>query len=185
MASRASDKKRSRTPRTESSSSLFSDRSGQSERSGRLSTQKHIQVLQLNPVGIRFQDLSTFDNQPPVLEALLDTIDVMMEGKGIVPPSLRRPLLDAAQSHKDLTWASRSNDYFADLRDSYGHTPSPDTALHVLAAARRMQCARTSRRQLEPRSAPASSGAGIPTAGPVAFQTACQLHGQVSPKLCL
>ena len=59
----------------------------------------------------------------------------MMEGKGMVPPSLRQPLLDAAQSHKDLRWASRSNDYFADIRDSYGHTPSPDTVLRAVAAA--------------------------------------------------
>ncbi|KND86218.1 hypothetical protein TOPH_09160 [Tolypocladium ophioglossoides CBS 100239] len=135
---RASHHKRIQTPGSESSYSLSdqSRRSFQSsERSGRLSPQKHMRTLKLNPKGVKFGDLSHSDDKPPSLEALLETVDVIMEGRGIVATSAREALTLAARSHKDLKWACRGGDYFSDSPDIVGCTPPPEAVLSVMAAA--------------------------------------------------
>ncbi|KAH7261572.1 hypothetical protein BKA59DRAFT_539321 [Fusarium tricinctum] len=89
----------------------------------------------LDPRGIDFQDLVLFENKPQGLEELLDAIELIMEGKGIVSTSQQEELTKASKLSKDFKWAGRGGDYFSDDRDSIGHTPSPDAVSRVLAAA--------------------------------------------------
>lgn len=112
-----------------------SGQSRQSERSGRLSTQKHLQLLRLGPHGIKFRDLTHFEDKPHSLEVLLEVVDIVMEGRGILSSSARKELELAAQSHTDFKWVLRSSGYFSDARDNVGHTPSFEDVLTVVAAA--------------------------------------------------
>ncbi|KAK5987432.1 hypothetical protein PT974_11559 [Cladobotryum mycophilum] len=98
--------------------------------SRRNSPQRQLQQLRLNPKGIRFQPLSSFTSKPSSLESLLDAIDDITEGKGIVPERMREQLMQ--EPHEDFKWARRSSHYYsADLE----YSPSPDDVLEVLDAA--------------------------------------------------
>ncbi|KAM0190611.1 hypothetical protein ACHAPI_009367 [Fusarium lateritium] len=128
--------KRVRSRRSESEHSLSSHLSYYSSQvSGQSSPRKQLQSLKLDPRGIDFQDLVLFENKPQGLEELLDAIELIMEGKGIVSTSQQEELTKASKLSKDFKWARRGGDYFSDDRDSIGHTPSPDAVSRVLAAA--------------------------------------------------
>lgn len=129
---RAPRSKRLQTARSESSYSL----SAQSqESSGRLSPIKLIQVLELDPRGLRFDDLSHFHTLPPSIDALLEEMEVIAEGQGIVSPMMKGELMEASQTHRDFKWVSRRDGYFDSKREGVGHTPSPRKVMDVLAAA--------------------------------------------------
>jgi hypothetical protein len=128
--------KRVRSGRSDSEHSLSSHLSYHSSQvSGQSSPRKQLQSLKLDPRGIDFQDLVLFENKPQDLEELLDAIELIMEGKGIVSTSQQEELTKASKLSKDFKWAGRGGDYFSDDRDSIGHTPSPDAVSRVLAAA--------------------------------------------------
>ncbi|PNP74439.1 hypothetical protein FNYG_12226 [Fusarium nygamai] len=77
--------KRSRPLRSESEHSLSSHLSYHSSQvSGQSSPRKQLQSLKLDARGIEFKDLVLFDDKPSELEDLLEAIDLVMEGKGIV-----------------------------------------------------------------------------------------------------
>ncbi|KAH7009956.1 hypothetical protein EDB80DRAFT_838956, partial [Ilyonectria destructans] len=124
-----------RAPGSEAGYSLSGQSRQWSERSGRLLPQKHLQILRLSPHGIEFRDLTHFNDKPHSLEVLLEVVDVIMEGKGIISSSAREELELAAQSHKDFKWVLRSSEYFSDTRGNVGHTPSLEDVLNVVAAA--------------------------------------------------
>lgn len=124
--------KRLQTARSESSYSL----SGQSQdSSGRFTPIKLIQVLELDPRGLRFDDLSQFHKLPPSIDALLEDMEVIAEGQGIVSPARQEELMETSQTHRDFKWVPRRVGCFDSRRDAVGHTPSPREVMDVLAAA--------------------------------------------------
>ncbi|KAI3571339.1 hypothetical protein IWW34DRAFT_709897 [Fusarium oxysporum f. sp. albedinis] len=128
--------KRSRPLRSESEHSLSSHLSYHSSQvSGQSSPRKQLQSLKLDARGIEFRDLVLFDDKPAELEDLLDAIDLVMEGKGIVSTLQQDALVSASKSSKAFKWAARGGDYFSEDRDAIGHTPSPEDVSRVLAAA--------------------------------------------------
>ncbi|RYC80879.1 hypothetical protein BFJ63_vAg16227 [Fusarium oxysporum f. sp. narcissi] len=128
--------KRARSLRSESEHSLSSHLSYHSSQvSGQSSPRKQLQSLKLDARGIEFKDLVLFDDKPGELEDLLEAIDLVMEGKGIVSTLQQDALISASRSSKDFKWAARGGDYFSADRDAIGHTPSPDDVSRILAAA--------------------------------------------------
>ncbi|KAF5698039.1 hypothetical protein FMUND_15215 [Fusarium mundagurra] len=93
--------KRSRPLRSESEHSLSSHLSYHSSQVSRQSSpRKQLQSLKLDARGIEFRDLVLFDDKPAELEDLLDAIDLVMEGKGIVSTLQQDPLVSASKSSK-------------------------------------------------------------------------------------
>ncbi|KAF9771628.1 hypothetical protein IL306_010729 [Fusarium sp. DS 682] len=128
--------KRSRPLRSESEHSLSSHLSYHSSQvPGQTSPRKQLQSLKLDARGIEFKDLVLFDDKLGELEDLLEAIDLVMEGKGIVSTLQQYALISASRSSKDFKWAARGGDYFSADRDTIGHTPSPEDASRILAAA--------------------------------------------------
>jgi hypothetical protein len=76
-----------------------------------------------------------FEDKPSELEDLLDEIELVMEGKGIVSTSQQDALMAASRSSKDFKWAARGGSYFSTERDAIVHTPSPEDVGKILAAA--------------------------------------------------
>ena len=128
--------KRSRPLRSESKHSLSSHLSYHSSQvSSQSSPRKQLQSLKLDARGIEFRDLVLFDDKPAELEDLLNAIDVVMEGKGIISTLQEDALVSASKSSKAFKWAAQGGDYFSEDRDLIGHTPSPEDVSRVLAAA--------------------------------------------------
>ncbi|SPJ87904.1 uncharacterized protein FTOL_12373 [Fusarium torulosum] len=128
--------KRARSLRSDSEHSLSSHLSYHSSQvSGQSSPRKQLQNLKLDARGIEFRDLILFEDKPSELEDLLDKIELVMEGKGIVSTLQQDALLAASKSSKDFKWAARGGTYFSADRDAIGHTPSPEDVGRILAAA--------------------------------------------------
>ncbi|KAH7232768.1 hypothetical protein BKA59DRAFT_427225 [Fusarium tricinctum] len=128
--------KRARSVRSESEHSLSSHLSYHSSQvSGQSSPRKQLLNLKLDTRGIEFRDLVLFEDKPIELEDLLDEIELVMEGKGIVSISQQDALMAASRSSKDFKWAARGGSYFSPDRDAIGHTPSPEDVGRILAAA--------------------------------------------------
>lgn len=113
--------------------------SSSSTRSGYSSPSKQISALERSARGVISRELSTFQHQPPSLEALLDRIDLISAGQGIIPSSTRASFdeLDGEIYH-DWKWTRRgavSNMYFSDKRHELGHTPSLETVHQILYQA--------------------------------------------------
>lgn len=97
--------RRIKAPRSESSYSLPSS---SSLRSGNSSPSKQISALERSVRGLISPELSTFQHQPPSLEALLNQIDLISAGQGIIPSSTRASFneLDCEVYH-DWKWTRR------------------------------------------------------------------------------
>lgn len=130
--------KRVQTAGSESSYSLSNHSQASS---GRLSPQKQIHALGLNPQGLNFEDLVLFEDMPPSLETLLEKVDTIMEGHGILSPAMRDLMISSSHEHKDLKWVRRGDAYFDASRDEVGHTPLPLDVMDVLSAA--AECSRS------------------------------------------
>lgn len=128
--------KRARSLRSDSEHSLSSHLSYRSSQvSGQSSPRKQLLNLKLDTRGIEFRDLVLFEDKPSELEDVLDDIELVMEGKGIVSTSQKDALMAASRSSKDFKWAARGGWYFSTDRDAIGHTPSPEDVGRILAAA--------------------------------------------------
>ncbi|KAM0278503.1 hypothetical protein ACHAO9_012143 [Fusarium lateritium] len=128
--------KRARSLRSDSEHSLSSHLSYHSSQvSDQSSPRKQLLNLKLDARGIEFRDLVLFEDKPSELEDLLDEIELVMEGKGIVSTSQQDALMVASRSSKDFKWAARGGVYFSTDRDAIGHTPSPEDVGRILAAA--------------------------------------------------
>ncbi|KAK7424513.1 hypothetical protein QQX98_000478 [Neonectria punicea] len=126
------------TPKS-GSLSLASSQSERSARSGQSSPSKHFNALERSAQGVVSRELSRFYPQPPALEALLDEIDVISAGQGILPASDRDTFnwLNS-EEYWDLKWArkgSSSDICFSTERPKLGNTPPPDLVLDILFAA--------------------------------------------------
>ncbi|KPM45272.1 hypothetical protein AK830_g1304 [Neonectria ditissima] len=126
------------TPKS-GSLSLASSQSEKSTRSGQSSPSKHFNALERSARGVVSRELSKFHPQPPALEALLDEIDLIATGQGILPASDRDTYNSLEnEEYWDLKWARKgatSDRYFSSERQSLGYTPSPDLVLDILFAA--------------------------------------------------
>ncbi|KAF5006942.1 hypothetical protein FDECE_6700 [Fusarium decemcellulare] len=130
-----------KTPRSESSYSLPSTQSQYqaSEKSGYSSPTKQLSALERSARGVIPRELSTFHQQPPSLEALLDKIDLVSTGLGILPAAQRATFenLDG-ETYSDFKWTRRkgvSDIYFSDERQDLGCTPPPETIHKILHQA--------------------------------------------------
>ncbi|KAK2669848.1 hypothetical protein RAB80_015374 [Fusarium oxysporum f. sp. vasinfectum] len=85
--------------------------------------------LKLDARGIEFRDLVLFNDKPAELEDLLDAIDLVMEGKGIVSTLQQDALVSASKSSKAFKWAARGGDYFSEDRDAIRYMPSPEDVI--------------------------------------------------------
>ncbi|RMJ10060.1 hypothetical protein CDV36_010315 [Fusarium kuroshium] len=137
---RASSRK-VKAPRSESSYSLPSAQSHYeaSERSGYSSPTKQLFALERDAKGVVPRELSAFHNQPPSLEDLLDKIDLVSTGFGILPTSQRELLnhLDE-DTYSEFKWTRRrgvSDIYFSDQRADLGCTPPPNIIHGILHQA--------------------------------------------------
>ncbi|KAK7429776.1 hypothetical protein QQZ08_003621 [Neonectria magnoliae] len=126
------------TPKS-GSLSFASSQSERSARSGQSSPSKHFNALERSARGVVSRELSRFHPQPPALEALLDEIDVIASGQGILPVSDRETFNSLNnEEHWDLKWArkgSSSDICFSTEREKLGYTPSPALVLDILFAA--------------------------------------------------
>ncbi|KAH7115341.1 hypothetical protein B0J13DRAFT_514709 [Dactylonectria estremocensis] len=126
------------TPKS-GSLSLASSQSEKSARSGQSSPSKHFNALERSARGVVSRELSQYHPQPPALEALLDEIDLIATGQGVLPVSDRETYSSLGnEEYWDLKWARKgasSDRYFSTERQSLGYTPSPDLVLDILFAA--------------------------------------------------
>ncbi|KAH7173106.1 hypothetical protein DER46DRAFT_214570 [Fusarium sp. MPI-SDFR-AT-0072] len=131
--------RRIRTPRSESGTSLSSTQSRSQASSGYSSPSKQLRALQLHTRGVIPRELSVFRNKPAPLKNLLDKIDLVSSGIGILPTS-QRALFDYldGEIYSDFEWTKQpilSNILFSDHRDDLGHTPPPETIQWILHEA--------------------------------------------------
>ncbi|RGP71216.1 hypothetical protein FLONG3_7166 [Fusarium longipes] len=129
-------RRRVRTPRTESGTSLSLTQSRASELS---SPTEQLRALQLHNEGVVAKQLSAFHDKPATLETLLDKIDLVSSGIGILPTSHVSLFshLDK-ETYNDFKWTQNpvlSKFLFSDDRDEIGQTPSPETVQWVLHEA--------------------------------------------------
>ncbi|KAK7425030.1 hypothetical protein QQZ08_008306 [Neonectria magnoliae] len=133
--------RRIKTPRSESGTSTASTqpRSQTSEKSGYSSPTKQLRALEHHTRGVIQGELSAFRHKPASLEALLDQIDLVSSGIGILPASQRGKFdqLDD-ETYSDFKWTRHpvfSNIYFSVERDKLGDTPPPETIQRILHQA--------------------------------------------------
>ncbi|KPM42275.1 hypothetical protein AK830_g4267 [Neonectria ditissima] len=120
-------RKRVQTRRSESSYSLSSSHSN---RAGRQSPQEYLNFLECSDRGVRINELSALHRKPPALQDLLDTMERISSGGGIVATSAQGSL----STDDNFRWY-RHAWHFSDERDLVGPTPSPKGVLRILAAA--------------------------------------------------
>lgn len=136
--------KRARSVRTGSGFSLSSYLSNQSlsQVSGQISPRKQLQSLSRDPQGVLFREFIAFYEKPkpPDLTKLIDDIELIMLGKGIVSKSRREDLTNASKLSKAFRWVTMGGEFFSDERDLIGHTPSPKDVCRVRDAAE--ECSR-------------------------------------------
>ncbi|KAF5019921.1 hypothetical protein F66182_8061 [Fusarium sp. NRRL 66182] len=133
--------RRVKIPRSESGTSLASSqsRSQASERSGYSSPTKQLNALELHKRGVIPRTLSVFRHKPPSLKALLDRINLVSSGIGIIPVS-QRSVFDQLDNevYSDFDWTKDTvmgAMCFSDQRDKLGDTPLPDTIQMILHQA--------------------------------------------------
>jgi hypothetical protein len=131
--------RRIRTPRTESGTSLSLTQSRASRQSELYSPTEQLRALQLHNKGVVAKQLSAFRDKPATLEALLDKIDLVSSGIGILPTSHVSLFshLDR-ETYSDFKWTQNpvlSKFLFSNDRDEIGHTPSPETIQWILHEA--------------------------------------------------
>ncbi|CAF3466943.1 unnamed protein product [Fusarium graminearum] len=142
--------RRTRTPRSESGTSLPFTQSGASQQSELSSPTKQLRALQLHSKGVVAKQLSAFHDKPAALEVLLDKIDLVSSGIGILPASHVALFshLDR-DTYSDFKWTQHpvlSKFLFSNDRDEIGHTPSPETVqwiLHEAAFCDNKGCSKT------------------------------------------
>ncbi|KAH6960056.1 hypothetical protein BKA56DRAFT_680310 [Ilyonectria sp. MPI-CAGE-AT-0026] len=121
-------RKRVQTPRSESSYSLSSSHSN---RGGRQSPQKYLNLLECSDRGVCINELTALHHQPPALQDLLDTMEKISSGGGIVATSAR----GALSADDNFRWCRHTWHFSDEERDLVGPTPSPKAVLRILAAA--------------------------------------------------
>ncbi|RGP63929.1 hypothetical protein FSPOR_8256 [Fusarium sporotrichioides] len=131
--------RRIRTPRTESGTSLPFTQSGASQQSELSSPTEQLRALHLHNKGVVAKQLSAFHDKPATLEALLDKIDLVSSGIGILPTSHVSLFshLDR-ETYSDFKWTQNpvlSKFLFSNDRDEIGHTPQPATVQWILQEA--------------------------------------------------
>ncbi|KAJ4136560.1 hypothetical protein NW768_004177 [Fusarium equiseti] len=131
--------RRTRTPRTESVTSLPFSQSAISQQSGLSSPTEQLRILQLHSKSVVAKQLSAFHDKPATLEVLLDKIDLVSSGIGILPTS-HAPLLSNLDKeiYNDFKWTQKpvfSKFLFSNDRDEIGHTPLPETIQWILHEA--------------------------------------------------
>lgn len=105
--------------------------------SGRQSPSKQIRTLRHQSDGIEYRELSDFTNKPPSLLQILDSIDSVMEGQGILPAAHKDALSQAAKEYQtEFRWAAKENTYhFSTTREHLGVVPSVQEVLDILDKA--------------------------------------------------
>lgn len=124
-------------PRSESSCSLASPSTTGSTKSSSLI--KQISTLERSSRGVVSRELSTFQPQPESLESLLERVDLISAGQGILPLSERESFdrLDKETYH-NWKWTQRglvNNMYFSEFRYKLGATPPAKTVHNILYQA--------------------------------------------------
>ncbi|KAF4451321.1 hypothetical protein F53441_5743 [Fusarium austroafricanum] len=127
--------RRIRAPRSESGTSLSSSQAS----SGYSSPTKQLRALELHRRGVIPRELSTFNSQPASLKALLDQIELVSSGVGIIPAS-QRSLFEHLDKeiYSDFKWTEQpilSSIIFSHDREHLGHTPPPETIQWILHEA--------------------------------------------------
>lgn len=133
--------RRFKVPRSESSLSQPSSSSRSQHGSGYSSPTKQLNQLAHDPRGVVVRDLLTLFPKPPELATLLNKIQHISRGRGILPTSHRQSFdaLDTrSEAYHDWGWVqegSLSDMHFSDQRQDLGPTPPTDIVQRILYQA--------------------------------------------------